>query len=378
MGVGKLPFLKNLNREAAEVSALGVASAAFEDGFNTAIDGCFNLAVIGDAGAGKSTLVNAIFDDEVAPTGIGAPVTLEATPYVNSTDTFRLWDFPGFELGKEFSTHAILKSIRKIQKGPAAERIHAVWFCWNVGTGRLLPEHREVIAELGSLKLPVIGVLTKVRDNELDEAQEFADYIESQDLGVVDPIVFTRAKKPTLGLAQLLDVTREVIPDPFRNALEAAQKIDLKAKRRVARGWIMAAAASAAAAAVVPVPVATATLLAPIQLGMLGKITKLYGNSLRNTLGAQGIIQLALQLTGRAAAQSLVRLIPGAGKVINASVASAWTYAAGEAWIQFCEKVYLGELDPRGVKNVWKMLSPVVTTLFKEKLANADTDDVED
>src|SRR3954468_10972307 len=41
----------------------------------SAATGRFNLAVFGKTGVGKSTLVNAIFGEEVARTGIGEPVT---------------------------------------------------------------------------------------------------------------------------------------------------------------------------------------------------------------------------------------------------------------------------------------------------------------
>jgi predicted GTPase len=37
--------------------------------------GCFNLAVFGKTGVGKSTLVNAVFGRDVAATGMGSPVT---------------------------------------------------------------------------------------------------------------------------------------------------------------------------------------------------------------------------------------------------------------------------------------------------------------
>src|SRR5690606_9520082 len=121
-------------------------------------------------------------------------------------------------------------------------------------------------------------------------------------------------------------------------------------KRRAARGLIAAAAVSAAAAAAVPVPVGTAAVLAPIQLGMMGQVARMYGLSLKGVLGGgSALFQFALQLTGRAAAASLVKLIPGVGSVINATVASAWTYAAGEAWLFLCDGIASGKIDPNEV-----------------------------
>ncbi|MGH3455982.1 MAG: GTPase, partial [Nocardioidaceae bacterium] len=50
-------------------------------------------------GVGKSTLVNAIFGEEVAATGIGEPVTREAHLYVHSTEFLGVYDTRGIEVG---------------------------------------------------------------------------------------------------------------------------------------------------------------------------------------------------------------------------------------------------------------------------------------
>ena len=56
-------------------------TAWFTESFKTEFEkqveqiGRVNLAVFGKTGVGKSTLVNAIFGEPVAVTGIGAPVT---------------------------------------------------------------------------------------------------------------------------------------------------------------------------------------------------------------------------------------------------------------------------------------------------------------
>ena len=49
---------------------------------NAAI-GRFNLAIFGKTGVGKSTLINAIFGEEVARTGIGEPVTRGSHLYLD-------------------------------------------------------------------------------------------------------------------------------------------------------------------------------------------------------------------------------------------------------------------------------------------------------
>ena len=62
----------------------------FRDSFRTEYEkqnaalGRFNLAIFGKTGVGKSTLINAIFGEEVARTGIGEPVTQTAVTSIST------------------------------------------------------------------------------------------------------------------------------------------------------------------------------------------------------------------------------------------------------------------------------------------------------
>lgn len=337
----------------------------------------FNLAVLGATGVGKSSLVNAIFGEVRAEVGIGAPVTQEVKPHDNDAGTLRLYDFPGFELGRDGRdpVSIIRDDLATIQTGPEEDRIHLAWFCWDHNLRRVEPAHRAAIAELAERNIPVIGVLTKVRDDEMAEIREFGRWIRDNVEGMWSAdggkatICFTRAKAPTAGLTRLLDVTREAADATFQEAIDAAQKLDAKRRRRSARAVIAAAAASAAAAAAIPVPVGTAAVLAPIQLGMMGRVARMYGLSLKGVVGGSGaVFQFALQLTGKAAAASLVKLVPGVGSVINASVASAWTYGAGEAWLYLCEQIASGKVDPQRLGPVLEFMQPIIAVVLRTKL----------
>ena len=71
-------------------------SPSFHDQFQDAYEkaqkdlGRFNLAVFGNTGCGKSTLINAMFGDEVAKTGIGKPVTRGTHYYEHPSGLLRL------------------------------------------------------------------------------------------------------------------------------------------------------------------------------------------------------------------------------------------------------------------------------------------------
>ncbi|MEF2276644.1 hypothetical protein V3324_30290, partial [Pseudomonas aeruginosa] len=78
-----------------------------------------------------------------------------------------------------------------------------------------------------------------------------------------------------------------------------------------------------AGAASVPLPVSDAVTLAPIQLTMMGRIAAIYDLEVKTMLSAGALAQFGVQVAGRALATSFLKLIPGAGIVVNAAVAAA-------------------------------------------------------
>lgn len=62
-----------------------------------------NLIIAGKTGVGKSTLINAAFRENLAETGIGAPVTDEGSVrcYEKQNFPLRIYDTIGLELNEE-------------------------------------------------------------------------------------------------------------------------------------------------------------------------------------------------------------------------------------------------------------------------------------
>ena len=363
---------KTLASQAKNGGSIPLARSVL-DGFETAYDqalsdlGRFNLAIFGKTGVGKSTLINAIFGGEIARTGTGRPVTLKTQYFEHPSGIFGVYDSEGIEVGQEGDEilarfHDLIASKRK---RPIEEQIHVIWYCVRAADLRFEDSQAKFIEALASEGLPIVFVLTQVhrRDGEIHpSAIELADSILARRLPLApdNRVFFTMALPDTwggweaFGLQELLDATFRVAPEGVANALTAAQKIDLARKAARARLYVKGAALSAAAAGATPIPFSDAALLVPIQTGLMAKIAAIFGLGVKKgTLGTMAGAAFAgggVTNAGRYIVTNLLKFVPGANVAagtIRAGVASALTYAVGEAWIAVCTQLH--KLGPAAV-----------------------------
>jgi putative ribosome biogenesis GTPase RsgA len=128
-----------------------------------------NLQVIGKTGVGKSTLLNAIFGENVAEEKKGEPCTMETKCYESQKYNFiRIYDTRGIEISKNFDIDKVfketLKEIKaKCEKNEPDDLIHCLLYCFT-GT-RFEKEEGEILVKLRKTyegkKLPIILVLTQ-------------------------------------------------------------------------------------------------------------------------------------------------------------------------------------------------------------------------
>ena len=326
--------------------------------------GRFNLAVFGKTGVGKSTLVNAVFGEDVAKVGIGEPVTQGSHLYLDKVGSLGIVDTQGLEIGTDDRKiiDELQKMINRTRKMPLSEQVHVAWYCVRGMDRRFEDTEAEFVRALDELGLPVVIVMTQVPRNESGfhpDAVALAELIRQRHLPVVPGSPFLTYAKPdafsgqqAYGLREVLDATFRVAPEGVHGALVAAQEIDHSRKASEAQKVIAAAASSAAASAAVPVPFSDAVMLVPIQLGMMAKIAQLYKIKFdRAALMAIASTTAATQ-AGRATATGLLKLIPGAGTIagglIGAGVASGYTYAMGQAWLAVCQRAVTGSFGKVG------------------------------
>lgn len=330
--------------------------------------GRFNLAIFGKTGVGKSTLVNAIFGEDIAATGIGEPVTKAEHLYLHQSGTLGVLDTRGLEVGQDNAR--LLKELtdylQQMRRRPLADQIHVAWYCVRAGDRRFEPTEAEFIRALAALGLPVILVLTQVprsiaagSSRVHPDAEALAASIAAQDLPVVGGLIhYTMALadeftgQTAYGLQEVLDATFRGAPEGVEHALTSAQRIDFARKRERAEVAIKAATGTATTVGASPIPFSDAALLVPIQLGMMASIAVTYGIPIDRSTAASLAATAAATTAGRTMVTNLIKFVPGAGTAvaapISAGVAGTFTYAIGHAWVRVCERLARGELRAVG------------------------------
>lgn len=306
--------------------------------------GHINILIAGRSGVGKSTLINAVFQGDLAATGQGRPVTQHTREITKQGMPLTIWDTRGLEIAAYKETLALLERhvAERARESDPGKHIHLAWLCVNEDSARI--ENAEIaLHDMLAKYMPVIGVITKARSDRGFRAKV------QELLPSTKNVLRVRAVEERFddghvlapfGLAELIEATVEVAPEGMRNAFVAAQKVSVEAKRRAAFKVVGASAATAFGIGATPIPFADALLLVPVQIGMLASISAVFGlnvtTSFLSTLLASAAGGSAATVAGRALVVNAMKLVPGANmaaSAISGGTASTLTTALGTAYI---------------------------------------------
>lgn len=313
-----------------------------------------NILVTGKTGVGKSTVINTVFRKPVAKTGMGKPVTDRVEKYSSPDLPVTLYDTPGIELGQEAEAVArdFAELITSKLNGKPEEHIHVLWYCIHAEHRRIEDYEEDLIRALAS-HIPVVLVMTQVLGPQDKSALAFAAELEKLKLPIAEAVPVKTLCEPRevgpytvepFGLNDLVELTYRVLPEGVKRAFINAQGVVIELKVSEARKTVLPWATGVAAAiGAVPIPVPDAGPLLALQLGMMARITAVMGVDLdeaaRSSLIKGFVSSGGAAFIGKAAASFLLKFVPVAGSVINASVAGSLTLALGEAYIRLCAEI---------------------------------------
>lgn len=326
-----------------------------------------NIMLVGKTGVGKSTLINHIFRENLAATGIGKPVTKHLERITKEGVPINLYDTKGLELNPTVQSQVrkeVFDEIRRLnQYGEEKEKIHVVWYCLNAGSSRLESFEEGFIRELSEV-LPVVVVLTQSLQE--DNVNELLDYISSLRLNIkgmvsliAKPYVISGHHIPSFGLEELVNITFSLLPESAEQAFINAQKVDVMKKAAYARKWAKGFITETFMVGFTPVPFADAPLLATSQIAMIAKITSIFGVSVNRGMitsivsSAAGVTGAVF--TGRTLVSNLLKFVPGAGTIvgglISGSTAALITTALAYSYINVMIKVATYEYQNKTLDN---------------------------
>jgi uncharacterized protein (DUF697 family) len=311
--------------------------------------GRFNIIVAGRTGVGKTTLIGAIFGQEVGNTLMGRPRTRGRIWYPLSpgeADILRLCDTEGLEMERYKETLDGLR--REIEtrnaSGDPFDHIHVAWLCIDEPSLTVQQGEEELVKLLIREGIPVIVVLTKagMAPDFKAKVQELIPEARAVVRVRAAPIAMEGQSFQQMGLGELMQATENAIPSAVEAAWHVASR-NLEAMLRRAEATVRRAAAAAGAAGATPIPIADAAGVFGVQVGMIIAISLNMGVKLkRSDLQAMAMTLIgALGLTagGRFLAGQVVKLIPGlgtiAGSAITGTTAAALTYGLGHAYLEY-------------------------------------------
>ena len=360
------------------------------------------IAIVGRRGAGKSSLINALFGELRAEVGDYKSQTGSGKWYLfeNELGGIDILDTRGLGESHDPTEEVLAKSPLEEVKLSIADKCPDVilFLCKAKEVGARLDED---LAQLLQLKnevqtihdytIPIVGIVTQVDELAPVSSSEppFADPKKQENIAatvtvlqekiadvITDPVhvipicaymEFDEEGKVAYdrrwNVDVLLDYLLMELPKEAQVIIAKLSKVK-SVQKKLARTIGKSVMTVTGLIGATPVPMADMPVITGLQVSMIGTVAMISGKKLsRKTIiefvGAMGI-NVGVGVALRTVSRQLVKLFPVAGNVISGTIASAGTYALCEAAIAYfidrksteeAKQIYEQQLEKQQEKN---------------------------
>lgn len=334
------------------------------------------IALVGRRGAGKSSLVNAIFGEPLAETGAVLSTTPAGTwyQYEGPNGSLEVLDTRGLGEGERppgaTEEDAVAENLKAVQdRCPDAILFLVkasdvdVWIHEDLQQVAAL---RRAISRRHGFEPPVIGVLTQVDllapadvgEPPYDDPEKQANIALAREklaermartldrpVRVFATSAYMRYRDGVLavdrrwGIEELVAYLVETLPGEAQLTMGRVAGVRA-AQTKIAGALIQSTASAAAAVAATPIPLADMPILTGMQVLMVTGIAYLAGRRLSREAALEFIGALGVNVGAGFALRELARglskwLVPGGGSLVSAGVAYWGTYGLGQAAVAY-------------------------------------------
>lgn len=338
-----------------------------------------NILIAGKTGVGKSTLINNVFREKLADTGIGKPVTKHLRQISKEGIPIVLYDTRGLELDPSIQKKVKDEIFDLVKQNKhSKDALHAVYYCIQANSSRIEDTEIELIKKISTI-LPVILVLTQSIGKP---AEDFNRYLENLNLPVAavqnimaEPYEITDDYViPAFGLKELIDKTLHLIPKEAHDAFMNAQQADIERKAKSARRWASRYVATTFGVGFAPIPFSDASVLIPMQVTLLAHITAIFGISMDKATIVSLIAAVggtgSATMIGKTVVANAFKFIPGAGTIIggiiSGTTASIVTSALGLSYIEVLSIIATKEKNGESID--LGLIERLMRTQFKKNI----------
>jgi len=160
-----------------------------------------NVLLTGMTGAGKSSIINRVFEMHIAQTGTGVPITQKFEMFTHPDRPVVLFDAKGLEHGhhEEFIS-SMRKFFEEQSKASPTDAIHVIWYVVNSANARF-QSFEEILLRDVFRDIPIVVILNKSDISSPEARDQLRSIIEKLQLknllGVFD--CCAEAKGDTIG-----------------------------------------------------------------------------------------------------------------------------------------------------------------------------------